>query len=116
MVVAVEADKIINMKQWYVYVAIAILAVAIGGVLYTHHTAQIPPVVYADSKCPDDYADTDEGSAKYIADTNQWTNNFYDAHPAATLADWSAARYQFWVDNNCRTALERYDEAKLQGL
>lgn len=63
-------------------------------------------------KCPDDYADDDAGSAEYIASTNKWTNDFFDAHPGATLSDWSAARYQFWVDNNCVAALERYRVAK----
>ena len=63
-------------------------------------------------KCPDDYADDDAGSAAYVAATNKWTNDFYDAHPGATLADWSAARYQFWLDHHCTAALQRYQDAK----
>lgn len=63
-------------------------------------------------KCPDDYAKDDAGSAEYLAAMDKWTNDFYDAHPGATLSDWSVARYQFWVDNNCTAALQRYQEAK----
>jgi len=63
-------------------------------------------------KCPDDYATDDAGSAEYIAATNKWTNDFYDAHTGASLSDWSVARYQFWVENNCFAALERYKIAK----
>ena len=63
-------------------------------------------------KCPDDYADTDAGSKELMAAVDSWTNAFYDAHPGASLSDWSAARHQFWVDNNCTAALERYEAAK----
>lgn len=41
-----------------------------------------------------------------------WTNEFYDLHPGATLSDWSGARYQFWVENNCTAALQRYEEVR----
>ena len=64
------------------------------------------------SMCPDDYADTDAGLNEKMADMNKWTNDFYDNHPGATLGDWNKARYQFWMDNNCVKALERYNEAK----
>jgi hypothetical protein len=54
----------------------------------------------------------DAGSAAYLASTNKWTNDFFDAHPDATMTDWSQARYQFWVDNHCTAALEGYEQAK----
>ena len=66
----------------------------------------------ATQKCPDDYANDDAGSAEYLAAMDKWTNDFYDAHPGASLSDWSAARHEFWVDNNCTAALQRYAEAK----
>ncbi len=66
----------------------------------------------AQLKCSDEYADTDAGSAEYLADFDKWTNNFYDTHPGAGLADWSKARYQFWEDNNCTESIEKYNEAK----
>ena len=93
------------MKNKLLY--IGILAIfSVGGYffyLYLHP---------ATSKCPDDYANDDAGSAEYLATTEKWTNDFFDAHPEATLTDWAEARYQFWVDNNCTAALQRYDEAK----
>lgn len=60
--------------------------------------------------CPDDFPQGDAGEAAQLASIDKWTNDFYDAHPEATIADWSAARYQFWVDNNCTAALKRYSE------
>jgi hypothetical protein len=64
-------------------------------------------------KCEDDYADTDVGSAEYLADFDKWTNDFYDNNPGATLTDWSKARYDYWVKNNCQVAIARYNEAKV---
>ena len=64
------------------------------------------------AKCPDAYANDDAGSAEYLAATDKWTNDFYDAHPGASLTDWSAARHQFWLDNDCTAALQRYEDAK----
>jgi len=63
-------------------------------------------------KCSNEYADTDAGSAEYLADFDKWTNGFYDTHPGATLSDWSKARYQFWVDNDCEAQLRGYKDAQ----
>jgi hypothetical protein len=68
-------------------------------------------VSVVENKCPDEYANDDAGSAEYLASMDSWTNNFYDLHPNATLSDWSAARHQFYVDNNCTLALQRYQDA-----
>lgn len=62
-------------------------------------------------KCPDEYGTDDVGSAEYLASVDTWTNNFYDLHPDATLSDWSVARHQFYIDNDCTEALKRYQEA-----
>lgn len=59
-------------------------------------------------KCPDDYATNEEQVAAF----DKWTNDFYDANPEATITDWSAARRQFWVNNNCTAALQRYQSAQ----
>jgi len=66
----------------------------------------------AKAKCPDDYGTDDAGSAEYLADTDKWTNDFYDQHPNATLTEWAMARKQFWIDNDCTATLERYEQAK----
>lgn len=66
----------------------------------------------ATQKCPDDFSDDDAGSAEYLASVNKWTNDYFNAYPDAPLSDWSAARYQFWVDNNCSKAIERHNKVK----
>lgn len=73
---------------------------------------EIAEIISPKAKCPDEYGTDDAGSAEYLASMETWTNNFYDLHPEATLTDWSAARHQFYIDNNCTAALERYQEAK----
>ena len=82
---------------------ILILAILSVGVYFlaTYHNPDAP-------KCPDDYATNEEQVAAF----DKWTNDFYDANPEATISDWSAARHQFWVDNNCTAALERYQSAQ----
>ena len=75
--------------------------------LYYH-----PKITTVHQKCQDDYSTNITGTAEYNVDFDTWTNNFYDTYPSATLSDWSKARYQFWVDNNCLAAIERYNEVK----
>ena len=84
--------------------AIAVLSVG-AYFLYSHSSSAL-------AKCPDDYGTDDAGSAEYLAATDKWTNDFFDASPDATMTDWAHARYQFWVDNHCTAALERYEQAK----
>jgi hypothetical protein len=59
-------------------------------------------------KYPDDYATAEEETAAI----DSWTNSFYDSHPGSTLRQWADARHQFWIDHNCRAALQRYEQAK----
>jgi len=63
-------------------------------------------------KCPNDYAQTDAGSAEYMADMDKWTNDFFDAHPSSNLGDWAKARHAFAIENNCVETLKRYKEAR----
>ena len=62
-------------------------------------------------KCPDEYKTSEESTAAVI----QWTNDFYDKNPDASLSDWAAARHNFYKKNNCKEALQRaedYDSGK----
>jgi hypothetical protein len=86
-------------------IAMAIILSVGGYFLYSRPTQAL-------EKCPDAYGTDDAGSVEYLAATNKWTNNFFDAHPDATMSDWAQARYQFWVDNHCTAALEGYEQAK----
>lgn len=81
-------------------------------VVFYFYKDQTPKQNVAFQKCPDDYPDTAAGSAEYLADFDKWTNNFYNTYPNANVSDWSKARVQFWVKNNCVAALQRYEEAK----
>lgn len=72
---------------------------------------EIAEIMTPAPKCPDEYGTDDAGSAEYLASMDTWTNNFYDLHRDATLTDWSAARYQFYIDNNCTAALQRHQDA-----
>lgn len=94
------------MKTKLPYILIAIILISLGAIFYFYKNLN------THQKCPDDYADTDTGLAEKMADMDKWTNNFYDTHPNATLSDWSKARYEYWIANNCKEALERYKEAK----
>ncbi len=59
---------------------------------------------YATLKCPDDYATFNEKMAAF----KQFTNFYYSQHPAATVNDMLAARYQFYEIKHCTAALARY--------
>ncbi|KKP31741.1 MAG: hypothetical protein A2312_02585 [Candidatus Staskawiczbacteria bacterium RIFOXYB2_FULL_32_9] len=99
------------MKNKIIYISI-ICAVAILGTGFFVYKSFVPEQVIVRQKCPDDYGIDDAGSKEYLADFDKWTNNFYNTHPGATLLELSEARYQFWVDNNCTAALQRYKDAK----
>ena len=98
------------MKRKILYISAGVALLILFSIFYFSKSPA--PEQIAHQKCPDDYGTDDAGSAEYLADFDKWTNNFYDNHPGATLSDWSAARYQFWVDNNCSAALQRYEEFK----
>ena len=94
-----------SLRKKLIYIGIATV-VTVGSVaIYLYPNATL-------AKCPDDYGTDDAGSAEYVAATNKWTNDFFDANPGASLSDWAEARHQFWVDNHCTAALESYEQAK----
>ena len=95
------------MKKYVPYVCIFFVI----GTLFYFYNYKIDKVSIH-QKCPDEYGTDATSSAQYLADFSKWTNFFYDAHPSATLTEWSAARYQFWVDNKCDAAIARYNEFK----
>lgn len=92
-----------------VFLIIFVTALSFGVYIYQGSTNKVS---VQKQKCPDDYADTDAGSVEYLAAMDKWTNNFFDDNLGATLIDWSNARYEFWVENGCVAAIQRYWEAK----
>lgn len=98
-------------KNKVIYICIICVVVVLGTAFYAYQKLNSKQISVL-QKCPDDYGTNDAGSAEYLADFDKWTNDFYDKHPGATLSEWSDARYQFWVDNKCTAALQRYKDAK----
>lgn len=97
------------MKKKMIYILILIALIALGVILVAAKRGTLD----THQKCPDDYdKTTDAGMAEYKTDMDKWTNDFFDSHPGSTLDDWSKARYQFWIDNDCKEALRRYKETK----
>lgn len=94
------------MKRKIIYISIFIILTALGVIFYMSKRGTLD----AHQKCPDDYANTEVGTMESKTDFDRWTNDFFDSNPKATLADWSNARYQFWVANGCVSALRRYEE------
>src|SRR3989344_399805 len=90
-------------KLLVVVFSVVVIIAIFYSVTYLHSVAP---------KCPDDYATDNAGSAEYLAAMDKWTNDFYDVYPGATLSEWAAARHQFYVDNNCTAALQRYETAR----
>lgn len=58
-------------------------------------------------KCPESYPETDAGTKEYKDALTAWTSEFFEAHPQATMSDWSIAKSKFWTDNNCAVAIDR---------
>jgi len=98
------------MKRRIIYIGIICGVVILVAGFFVYNNQNSGGVAL--QKCPDDYADTDAGSAEYLKATNKWTNIFFDMYPGATMKDWAEARYQFLVDNKCKEALKRYKDAK----
>lgn len=97
------------MKKKIIHISILITLIVVSTIFVAAKRGTLD----THQKCPDDYDKTnDAGMAEYKTDMDKWTNNFFDSHPGATLDDWSKARYQFWVDNKCVAALQRYAERK----
>ncbi|MSU45297.1 MAG: hypothetical protein EXS47_01575 [Candidatus Zambryskibacteria bacterium] len=96
------------MKRKVLYIFIPIIALCVF--FYFYNSASKQNLAY--EKCPDDYTSDDAGTAEKMADIERWSSDFYKTHPGAALSDWSTARYQFWVNNGCVEALQRYKEAK----
>jgi hypothetical protein len=102
------------MKNKPLYLGIlVILAVGAYFIVSQQHpttqniTSYQPPIT---QKCPDDYSKDDVGSAERQAALEKWSDDFYNSYPEATIVDWADARHQFWVDNNCTAALQRYQD------
>lgn len=94
-------------SRYVTYPAITLVcSLAFLGVIFSSVGEARTSAAVKTAICPDDYASEQD----QVAATDAWTNIFYDSHPGASLGDWARARHQFYIDNNCTAALQRYNE------
>ncbi len=86
-----------------------ILLVIIGFYIYFYFNGENAA---QKEKCPDDYATEEE----QLTALDLWSSNFFKNYPNATISDWSKARQEFWVKNNCIKAIERYKNAEKEKI
>lgn len=58
--------------------------------------------------CPDDYATFKESSAAF----DEWLVTYLETKPQASVPEMTEARKQFYIENNCTAALERFEEGE----
>lgn len=58
--------------------------------------------------CPDDYASFEESSAAF----DEWLIAYLETNPQASVPQMTEARKQFYIENNCTSALERFEEGE----
>lgn len=87
--------------------------VALLAILFCYfYINKAPKQTLAHQKCPEEYSEDNAGTAEYRNTLADWTNAYLKTHPEATMSDWSKAKSQLWVDNNCTVAIQR---SKLSG-
>jgi hypothetical protein len=67
----------------------------------------VPKQAIVHQKCPEYYAEDEVGKAEYKNAMISWTEEFFAAHPEATVSDWSIAKAKLWAYNNCVIAMQR---------
>lgn len=92
-----------------VYILIFLLAIA---AIFYFYKSPAPEIGSTRTKCPESYTEDDAGTTEYRNALIDWTSEFFETNPKATSSDWSIARSQFRIDNNCTVAIQRY---KLSG-
>lgn len=95
-------QKITQKTKAYIF----IFLLAIIAIFYFYYVQQ----PNAQAKCPEDYPETETDLAERKIATDKWIKNFYATNPDASLSDFSRARYNFYMDNDCSATLEKYFE------
>lgn len=99
------------MKTKIFYISVVVAFITICAILYFSKSPASEQIAY--QKCPEDYAENDIGTAEYRDALIDWTSEFFETHPRATVSDWAMVKYQLWVDNNCVVAMQR---SKMSGI
>ena len=93
------------MKRKTTYILIVIIFIILCAIFYFYKS---PTVKQADVyKCPEDYAENDIDTTEYRNALIDWTSSFFKANLKATISDWTQAKSQLWMDNNCDIAIQR---------
>ena len=71
------------------------------------YLSKIPKQNLVHQKCPEEYNEDNIGTAEYKEELTKWTSEFFKSNPKATMSDWSKAKTQLWVYNNCNIAIQR---------
>ncbi len=58
--------------------------------------------------CPGDFKTFEESAEAF----DEWLVAYLEAHNDASMSDVSVARKQFYIDNNCTEALERFERGE----
>lgn len=93
-------------------ICIFIVFFGLCAIFYFYKTPA-PKLVATQFKCPENYTEDDAGAVKYRNALIDWTTSYFETNPKAVMSDWSMAKSQFWVDNNCIEAIRR---SKLSGM
>ena len=98
------------MKRKIIYISIVVILITI--VIPYVYLKVVPKQTFLHQKCPEEYTEDNIGKAEYKEALIKWTSEFFKANPKATMSDWSIAKTQLWIDNNCTVATQR---SKLSG-
>lgn len=92
-------------KPPYALIVFCILAIiSVGGASWIKHDN----ITRDDLLCPSQYATDEEATAAMQV----FINDFFDAHPDASLTDMANARHDFYVSNHCTQELAAYQQAQ----
>ncbi|MEI6553439.1 MAG: hypothetical protein WCO09_02625 [bacterium] len=92
------------------YVSISLLIISVLLIGYFYKNRLLPQ--QTKYKCPETYSEDSTGTVEYRKAIADWTLEFFKENPKATMSDWSIAKGQLWIDNNCTIAIQR---SKLSG-
>jgi len=93
-----------RVKRKIIYILISTILIVICAYFYFN---QIQKSVNPHQKCPEEYTEDNIGTSEYKEVLTKWTSKFFKENPKATMSDWSIAKTQLWIDNNCTIAIQR---------
>lgn len=94
------------MERYFKWAQRGIIALAVvcisASVFYLKESGKKPV-------CPDDFATFEESVVAF----DEWLVTYLEMNPQASMPEMVAARKQFYVENNCAAALERFKDGEM---